>query len=100
MATPDLSDVLTHAEDVLHRNMDDETVLVDLRTGTYFGLNPAGSYIWGRLDGATPLASVLEGILGEFEVDEETARADLLRIAAELCERDLVAVAAGDGAAA
>ncbi len=99
MATPELNAVLAHAEDVLHRNMDDETVLVDLRTGTYFGLNPVGSWIWTQMDGSTDLSAILEGLLREFDVEDTTAREDLLRIVGELAERGLVEDAAENGAA-
>ena len=37
---------LACAPDILSRILDGEAVLLDLASGTYFGLNPVGSRVW------------------------------------------------------
>ena len=85
-----LDTVVRHGDDVLYRDLDGEAVIVDLRTGTYFGLDPVGTRIWVALEGEGPLRRALRAVLAEFEVDEATAAGDLLRLAGEMLERDLL----------
>lgn len=79
-------------ENVLFRNLSDEAVLVNLKTGHYFGLDPVGTRIWELLGSRERLSDVLAAVLEEFEVDEDTARSDLLSLATELEEKELIRV--------
>jgi hypothetical protein len=88
-----LDTVVRPGRDVLSRDLDGEAVLVDLRSGTYFGLDPVGTRIWSRLSGGAPLREALRGVLDAFEVPEERARADLVRLCEELVARGLLEVA-------
>lgn len=94
MADPTLETVLRRSPDVVHRNLEGEAVLVDLRTGSYFGLDPVGTRIWESLTNGAPLRTVLEVVLDEFDVAEAVARSDLLRLAGELLQKGLVMEAA------
>ena len=38
-------------EDVVHRMVGDEAVLLQLDSGVYYGLDPVGSRIWELLEG-------------------------------------------------
>lgn len=76
----------------------DEVAILDLDRSVYFGLDPVGARIWELLQEPTELARVLEALLGEFEVDEATARADLLALADELLAQKLIEVRPGNAA--
>jgi hypothetical protein len=80
--------------DVLFRVLDGEAVLLDLVSGTYFGLDPVGTEIWGMLgDGAT-IGEIRAAIVARYDVDAATARADLEDLVADLVKRGLVEVSA------
>lgn len=93
MATPSLSDRFIASEDVLAREVDGETVLLDIRTERYLGLNEVGSAIWQQLQTARSVAEVVEHLRELFDADADTLRDDAIRFVAELRERDLVAPA-------
>jgi Coenzyme PQQ synthesis protein D (PqqD) len=59
--------------------MGDEAVVLDLNSGTYYGLDDLGARIWTLIEQPVSLATLREAIMSEYEVDAET------------CERDLVA---------
>ena len=88
-ASLDLDRRFERRDGVMHRVLEGEAVVLDLSEGKYFGLDPVGTRIWELLDGR-PLREVRDVILGEFEVDAETAEKDLLRLVGELAGKGLV----------
>jgi Coenzyme PQQ synthesis protein D (PqqD) len=78
------------APDVLSRNLDGDTVLLDLESGTYFGLDAVGTRIWELVGQNQPLSTILEIILDEYDVDEQRARTDLLELLDALMAKGLI----------
>jgi hypothetical protein len=61
------------------------------------GLDPVGADLRAACKAPTALHDVLATLLAEYEVDEPTARADLLALVEELVDKRLVVIA-GDAA--
>ena len=93
----DLSSVFDIPSHVVAREVMGEVVLLDLGSGQYFGLDPVGARIWELASEGQALAGVADRIVAEFDVARDVAEADILRLATELAERDLVRVAAKAG---
>lgn len=90
-----LSDIVVASDDVVAREVGGELVLLDLASGTYFGLNEVGGRIWQVLaQGAVTLAEVAAQIMSEFDVGADQVEADLLALADELSERKLLTIEA------
>lgn len=85
-----LDSQLRCAPDVLSRNLDGETVLLDLESGTYFGLDAVGTRIWELIGQDQPLSAILEVILDEYDVDEQRAHTDLLELLESLVAKGLI----------
>jgi hypothetical protein len=75
---------------VMSRLVGDETVLLDLASGFYFGLDGVGKRIWEMLAEGSSLAETASVITAEFEVDEATAQADVIGFANDLVRRGLL----------
>ena len=80
-------------EQVVTRQVGDETVLLNLESGTYFGLDPVGSRFLELLEVEGTLAAVLAKMLEEFDVTEAQLKADLLRLADEMLASGLLVTA-------
>ncbi len=78
------------SKEVLSRILDGEAVLLDLASGTYFGLNEVGSEIWKILGAGATVGETINQIVAQFEVDAGTARRDLEELLGELRSRGLV----------
>jgi hypothetical protein len=76
--------------DVLSRELDGEAVLLDLRSGRYFGLNGTGARVWALLKDGLERTQIADAIVEEFEVDAEIARADVDVFIVALTERGLI----------
>jgi Coenzyme PQQ synthesis protein D (PqqD) len=85
---------LLQSDDVLHQELSGETVLLNLKTEHYFGLDPVGTRIWQVLGETSSAEQVVVKLLDEYEVDEATLRADVERLLSELTTAGLVLVEA------
>jgi len=86
--------------DVVYRVIAGEAILIPISretqgAGRMLTLNETGAFIWERLDGEHRLEEILEAIRTEFEVEEETARRDLLELISSLEEAGAVLPAPG-----
>ena len=79
----------------MHRHLGDEVVLLNVKTGTYFGLSGTGVRFWELLCEGASFDRVIATVGQEFEVDEATLRNDLGGLLEELLENRLVEVAVG-----
>ena len=80
-------------EQVVTRQVGDETVLLNLESGTYFGLDPVGSRFLELLQAEVELTTVIARMLEEFEVTEAQLEADLVRLADEMLTSGLLEAA-------
>lgn len=75
---------------VVTREVGGEIMLMDLESGTYFGLNPIGGRAWQALEDGKSIKELCEQIEGEFDVSPERLREDMLSLAQNLLEHKLV----------
>ena len=78
------------APNVLSRVVDDEVVLLNLDTESYFGLDEAGAHFWKSLESEPSYEAALQDVCDEFEVDREQADADLRELVEALVEAGLL----------
>lgn len=64
-------------EEVLFQEVSGESVLLDLASESYFGLDPVGTRIWALLNEDKSAGQVLDALLEEYEVDPGTLETDL-----------------------
>jgi hypothetical protein len=63
--------------DVSLRELDGETVLLDLATSRYLVVNGSGTVLLGQLDEGSSRAGLVAALVDEFAVDEGTAGRDV-----------------------
>jgi Coenzyme PQQ synthesis protein D (PqqD) len=73
-----------------------ETVLLDLKSENYFGLNDVGTRIWQLLAEGQDLRSVKNRLLTEFEVEEQTLLADMALLLTEMVDQGIIELGAID----
>ncbi len=89
---PSLTSRVRIPDGVLSRDLQGELVILDLKTGVYFGLDPVGTRIWHLLQEHQFLQKVLDSLVDEYEVTEAVCAHDLLGFVAKMLERGLVEV--------
>ena len=75
---------------VMSRLVGDETVLLDLESGIYFGLDGVGKRIWAAIGEGLTLGEIAAAIVSEYDVEEDQAQTDVINFARDLIERGLL----------
>ena len=69
---------------------DNQVVILQYETGTYFTLNEVGMQIWKLLEQGKTLQEILNVLLQEYDVGQERLQQDLLNVIKQLEERRLI----------
>jgi hypothetical protein len=72
--------------------LENETVLLNLSTGYYFGLDDVGTRMWLALEKHGRLEAAVFELMDEFDVDTAELQRDLQSLAQELCDQGLLEV--------
>jgi hypothetical protein len=80
------------SDDALFQELQGEAVLLDLKTGVYFGLDRVGTRIWQLLGEHELLSDVVEVMLKEYDVPEQRCTEDLVALVQRLSDNGLLAV--------
>jgi hypothetical protein len=94
-----LSSRLRLPEHVVHRSFVAETVILNLQTGKYHGLNPMGGHMLEVLGESPDVRSAAEQVASEYDQDPAVVENDFVAFCSDLMERGLVEVATDDAGA-
>ena len=87
------SAIVVAARDVLASEFGAEHVLLNLKNGTYYGVEEAGGEIWKMLQTPVSFGHLCRAIADTFDVDAETCRQDLQLFVSDLLANGLIEVA-------
>jgi coenzyme PQQ synthesis protein D (PqqD) len=83
--------MLCRNERAVHGELPEETVLLDLDSGTALRLNATGAWIWERLAEPRSVEDLARGLAERFEIEEPRALGDVVAFAREMTRRELLA---------
>jgi hypothetical protein len=78
--------------DVLVRELGGESVLLNLKSERYFGLDATGTRIWQVLSTSDSIQSAYDLLLAEYEVEGDALKRDLHQLVEQLLEHGLIEV--------
>jgi coenzyme PQQ synthesis protein D (PqqD) len=67
-----------------------ETVILNLKSGMYYGLDPVGTRIWNLIQEPRSVHDILGILLQEYDVEPERCEQDLLSLLQELAEEGVI----------
>ena len=81
---------------VLVRYLDQESVLLNLETERYFGLDETGTRMWQAVTAAPSIVAAFRELLEEYDVAPELLRLNLTDLLSRLVENGLLALHPAD----
>ena len=91
-AIPSLDSRIRINDDVLWQQLQGEAVLLNLKTGVYFGLDAIGTRVWELLAEHRMVRDVVDAIVGEYDVAAQTCAEDVIALVADMQKHALVTV--------
>ena len=93
--TISFSDRVTVPDDVLISNLQDESVILNLDSERYYGLDDVGTRFLSILMTSESIEAAYDRLREEYEVDPQVLRKDLLALAEKLIEQGLIEISQG-----
>lgn len=78
------------SDDVIFQKLHEDAVLLNLKTGVYFGLDPVGVRIWQLLATHELLSAVADVVVAEYDVAMDTCATDLLALVRDMERQSLI----------
>lgn len=75
---------------VVYREFVNETVVLNLQTGTYHGLNPTAGLMLQAIDTTSSLRDALEKLVSDYEWEAGEVQPDFVALCEKLAERGLL----------
>ena len=88
--TISFSDRVTVPDDVLISNLQDESVILNLDSERYYGLDNVGTRFLSVLTTSDTIESAYERLRNEYDVDPQILRTDLLALIENLIDQGLL----------
>jgi hypothetical protein len=102
MASPSTSELLTARvrlpQHVVHRSFVAETVVLNLKTGKYHGLNPTAGRMLEALAAAPTAGAIVPELAREYGVEPAKVESDLIALCQGLLQRGLIEMVDADPA--
>mgnify|MGYP000103167339 CR=1 FL=1 len=76
--------------DLSFTEVDGETVVMNVVTGSYYGMNEIGTRIWEFLETPLSIGDLCNKLTEEYDADLETVQGDLLPYLGELEREQLI----------
>jgi hypothetical protein len=84
-----LDNTFIASKDAIFRDLDGEAVILDLQSGTYFGLNAVGAHIWQLIERHGHLQAVFDDLRREYDAAPAALEQDLIALVSRLEEARL-----------
>ena len=79
-------------EDILVREIEDESVILNLNDESYYGLDDIGTHFWNVVTSSASIQSALEKLVDEYEVDESVLKKDLAKWLQTLLDKKMLKI--------
>lgn len=88
----EMDTVVVASEDHVSSTLEDEEVILDLASGTYYGLNIVGQRVWSIIQSPQSVRVICDHIHNEFEVERERVENDVAALLHDMLAENLVQV--------
>ena len=79
-------------DDVLISDLEGESVILNLKSERYYGLDVVGTRFLSLLSTSESIEQAFEALLAEYDVEADTLRLDLTNLLVDLREQGLVEI--------
>lgn len=90
--TVSANSMITVTKDQIAADLAAEEVILNLKSGVYYGLNAVGARIWNLIQEPRSVGDIRDALLEAYEVEPERCERDLLALLQALAAAGLIEV--------
>ncbi|NEO14257.1 MULTISPECIES: PqqD family peptide modification chaperone [unclassified Moorena] len=80
------------AKEQLSSDLTGETIILNSKSGVYFGLNAVGASVWNLIQEPKTVNEIRDAILAKYQVEREQCENDILGLLQEMQTEGLIEV--------
>ena len=84
--------VVVAVETQISSDLAGEAIILELKAGMYYGLDPVGTRIWKLIQEPRSIGSLRDTLLAEYEIDHQRCERDLMSLLKELEANKLIRI--------
>lgn len=84
--------IVKAASDQVSSDLSGEVVILDLKSGVYYGLDTVGARVWQFIQEPLTVSEILSALLDEYDVEPSRCERDLLALLEQLSHRGLIEI--------
>ena len=84
--------IVVSVKNQISSDLGGETVILNMNTGTYHGLNEVGAFVWNLIEQPQVVKDIQQKLLQEYEIETSVCTNDLLALVNELQSAGLIEV--------
>lgn len=87
-----LSSTVSQSLNQISAQLGDETVMMNIEKGNYYGLDSVGRKIWEKIAQPQTVGALCDQLVLEYAVDRSTCEKDVLKFLGNMLEQELITV--------
>jgi hypothetical protein len=88
----DLDSRVMATKEQVSADLNGEAVILNLKSGVYYGLNPIGALVWNQIQEPRRVLDLRDAVMAEYAVEAQVCEQDLLALLEGLLEAGLIEV--------
>lgn len=89
-----LDSTVVASSQLVSANLDGEVVILGFQSGSYFGLDQVGAFVWDSIQKPQKVGEIRDRILEEYDIDSTRCEQDLLNLLESLLDKQLIEIKA------
>ena len=87
-----LDSTVAAGSELVAANLDGEVVILGFQSGSYFGLDQVGAFVWEMIQTPRKVVEVRDRILDEYDTEPARCEQDLIELLESLLDNQLIEV--------
>lgn len=84
--------IISRNKDIVFSDIEGESILLDVKAGSYYQFNPTASRIWALLSTPQSLKKLCVMLQREYDVSYETCKSDVVESISEMAESNILTI--------
>ena len=78
------------SDELVSANLEGEVVILGFNSGSYYGLDQVGAFVWDLLQNPRKVSDVRDAIFEKYDVGFDQCEQDLLALIVKLADKQLI----------